>query len=204
MLEHEHNFMIPLQLEDTVENLSFDVYIPKKDEIETHTLSDYRDKRLILFFYPADFTFVCPTELKDLNKVREEIREQNAEVLVASVDSVFAHKRRVETEGLLKGFDINMISDRKGELSSHLWILNQKSWNSERASFIISPAWIIKSIEVVTEPIGRSSHELVRKLKALEYVAKNPWQACPASRNTGSKTLTPSVKIAGNVDKELE
>lgn len=203
MIDHEHNFMIPLQLEDTIQDLSFDVYVPKTDEVETHTLSDYHGKWLVLFFYPADFTFVCPTELKDLNKVAGDIRDNNAEVLVASVDSVFSHKRRVETEGLLKGFNISMVSDRKAELSSLLWILNQDSWNSERATFIISPEGVIKSIEVVTEPIGRSSHELVRKLTALEHVAKNPWQACPASRNTGAKTLKPSVKIAGNVDQEL-
>ena len=81
--------------------------------------------------------------------------------------------------------------------------LIKKTGNSERASFIISPEWVIKSIEVVTEPIWRSSNELVRKLKALEYVAKNPGQACPASRNTGWVTLKPSVKIAGNVDQEI-
>lgn len=79
-----------------------------------------------------------------------------------------------------------------------------QSGNSERGTFIISPDGIIKSIEIVTEPIGRSSNELVRKVKALEFVRANPGQACPANRNQGEKTLTPSIKIAGNIVDQLK
>jgi peroxiredoxin (alkyl hydroperoxide reductase subunit C) len=80
-------------------------------------LSDYAGKWLVLFFYPADFTFVCPTELKDLNKTYPELKENNAELLVVSTDTVFTHKRWVETEMLLKGFGIKMVADRTGDLT---------------------------------------------------------------------------------------
>jgi len=85
-----------------------------------------------------------------------------------------------------------------------LGIRNIQSGNSERGTFIISPDGTIKSIEIVTEPIGRSSDELIRKVRALEFVRANPGQACPASRNQGDKTLTPSIKIAGNIADQLK
>jgi len=102
----------PITLESTLENLSFEIYNPKTDKSETKMLSDYKGKRTILVFYPADFTFVCPTELKDLGKIHNEITENNAEIFVVSTDTIFSHKRRKETESLLKDFNIPMISDR--------------------------------------------------------------------------------------------
>lgn len=200
----EQEFYVPLGLEDKMPDLTLDIYDPNEDAIVEHKISDYEGKRLILFFYPADFTFVCPTELKDLHKSYDAIKEANAEILVASVDTTFSHKRRVETERLLEWFGIKMISDRRWDLSSLFGILNDETGNSERGTFIISPDGHVKSIEIVTEPIGRSSNELVRKVNALNYVASNPGQACPASWNIGSKTLTPWINIAGKVGDELD
>jgi NADH-dependent peroxiredoxin subunit C len=200
----ENEISFPLILEDIVPDINFDLYDPKEDAIVQHKMSDYRGKWLVLFFYPADFTFVCPTELKDLHQSYAALQEAGAEVLVASVDTAFSHKRWVETEGLLKDFGIKMISDRTTELSMIFGVLNTETGNSERGTFIISPEGVIKSIEVVTEPIGRSSIELIRKVNALNYVAHNPGHACPASWNIGNKTLQPGVKIAGNVGKALE
>jgi len=193
-----------LGLESMVPDLELQLYDPTKDDILHNRMSDYRGKRLVLFFYPADFTFVCPTELKDLSKRKKELEDLGARTLVVSTDTVFAHKRWVETEPLLKEFELSMISDRTWELSLLFGVLNEQSWNAERWTFIISPEWIIKSVEIVTEPIGRSSSELIRKVKALDYVRQHPGAACPASRDTDGKTLTPGIKIAGNVGKELE
>lgn len=156
-----------------------------------------------MFFYPADFTFVCPTELKDLNQAYPSIKEANAELLVVSVDTVFSHKRWVETEGLLKGFGIKMVADRTTELTEMFGLMNPVTGNAERGTIIISPDGIIKSVELVTEPLGRSSAELVRKLKALEFMRTNPGSACPASWNDGDKVLKPDIKIAGHVDESL-
>jgi peroxiredoxin (alkyl hydroperoxide reductase subunit C) len=103
----------PIKLEDIVEDLKLDIYDPKTDTILEKNIKDYQGKWLVLFFYPADFTFVCPTELKDLNKAYADIQADNVEVLTVSTDTVFSHKRWIETEKLLEGFGIQMVSDRK-------------------------------------------------------------------------------------------
>lgn len=193
-----------LRLEDKIDDLKLDIYDPKTDAVVEKNIKDFQWKWLVLFFYPADFTFVCPTELKDLNKAYDEIKDANAELLVVSTDTVFSHKRWIETERLLEGFGIQMVSDRKWEISELFNVLNSESGNSERATFIISPDGVIKSVEVVTEPIGRSSAELIRKVNALEYVRSNPGQACPASWNVGQKVLKPWIDIAGMVAEHLD
>jgi len=112
-LDYEEETPIFIGLEDQVPNLDLDVYDPQSDSIIQKSMADYAGKNLIVFFYPADFTFVCPTELKDLNSIYQDIKDNNAELIVVSTDTVFSHKRWVETEGLLKGFGISMVSDRK-------------------------------------------------------------------------------------------
>lgn len=192
-----------VKLEDKVTDLKLDIYDPKTDSVIEKNVKDYQGKRLVLFFYPADFTFVCPTELKDLNAAYSDIQASNAEVLTVSTDTVFSHKRRVETEKLLEGFGIQMVSDRKWDISDLFNVLNDDSGNSERWTFIISPEGVVKSIEISTESVGRSSTELVRKLHALEFVRTNPGQACPASWNTWAKVLNPGIEIAGKVAESL-
>lgn len=192
-----------LHLEDKIENMLFDIYDPETDTIIKKTLSEFEWKFLVLFFYPADFTFVCPTELKDLNKSYEDIKSTNAEILVISTDTVFSHKRWIETEKLLENFKIQMVSDRKWDLSRRFDVINTESGNSERGTFIISPDGIVKAIEIVTEPIGRSTTELIRKIRALEFVRSNPGLACPATWNVWWETLQPSIKIAGHVGEQM-
>jgi alkyl hydroperoxide reductase subunit AhpC len=180
------------------------LYNPSTDAIENKKFKDYEGKWLVIMFYPADFTFVCPTELKDLGKSYQDLLNSNANVLVASTDTVFSHKRWVETESLLKEFKIPMLSDRTTEITKSFGVLNIKSGNAERGTFIISPEGIIKSIEITTEPLGRSAHEIVRKIQALEYMRNNPGHACPASRNIGQQDLTPGLNIAGRVGEFLK
>lgn len=192
-----------LSLESNMLDMQFDIYNPISDSVTNKGIKDFADKRLVLFFYPADFTFVCPTELKDLNKSYEDIKKANAEILVVSTDTVFSHKRRIETEKLLENFHIQMVSDRNAVLSRRFWVLNHETWNAARWTFIISPDGVLKSIEIITEPIWRSSNELIRKLNALEFVRSNPGQACPSSWNIWLPTLHPSIKIAWKVWEEL-
>jgi peroxiredoxin (alkyl hydroperoxide reductase subunit C) len=103
----------PFILENKIENISFEIYDPNTDAIIKKTIKDFEGKFLVLFFYPADFTFVCPTELKDINSIYEDIKATNTEILVVSTDTVFSHKRWIETEHLLENFKIQMVSDRK-------------------------------------------------------------------------------------------
>lgn len=189
-----------VKIEDEVQNFELEIYDPNTKDVYNKHITDFQWKWLVVMFYPADFTFVCPTELKDLNKKKAEFDALgNVELLVASTDSVFSHKSWLETESLLNWFSIPMIADRTSVLSRYFWILNDKSWNSERWTFVISPEWILKSYEVVTEPVWRSSDDLYRKLTALKFVTENPWQACPASWNNNMPTLKPSIQIAWHV-----
>ncbi|MEI6426265.1 MAG: redoxin domain-containing protein [Candidatus Absconditabacteria bacterium] len=197
--------METLTLESKIDNnKSISFYNPKTDKIETKKWTELEGKRLVVMFYPADFTFVCPTELKDLNNAYSDLQNSNANVFVASTDTVFSHKRWIETESLLKGFEIPMISDRTGEISKYFGSFNEQSGNAARGTFIISPDGIVKSIEITTEPLGRSAAELVRKVKALEYIRNNPGHACPASRNIGQQDLTPGLDLAGKVGELLK
>lgn len=193
------------KIEDQVPNFTLTMYNPNTQEIENKTIESFRGKWLVLFFYPADFTFVCPTELKDLNQKAEEIKSmENVEVLWVSVDSVFSHKSRIESEEMLKDFQYKMVSDRTTTLSQYFWILNKTSWNAERGTFIISPDGILKTIEIHTDPVGRSAKELVRKLYGLKFVTENKGHACPASRENNMKTMSPSIKNAGNASAAMD
>lgn len=192
------------RLEATLPNFELTYYNPLSQEVEKKSMADLRGKWTVFVFYPADFTFVCPTELKDLGNKFEEIQAmENVEVFAVSVDSVFSHKSWIESEEMLKSFKFPMISDRTTTLSRYFGILNQDSGNSERGTFIISPEGVLKTIEVHTDPVGRSAKELVRKLHALKFVTENKGHACPASWENEMKTMQPSIKNAGNANAAI-
>lgn len=185
-------------------HFSLETYNPKKDEITRVSLDDFKKKSwIILFFYPADFTFVCPTELLDLNKKYKEFKKLKAEVIAVSTDTVYTHKAWIETEQLLSGISFSVAADHNGKLSKELGIYNEENGMTQRAVFIIDKEGILRAVEVVADKIGRNASEILRKLKALDFVEKNPGLVCPASWNEGEKTLKPSIKIAGKVGKEL-
>lgn len=193
------------RLEDSLPNFDLTIYNPTTGEVEKKKMEDYKGKWTVLFFYPADFTFVCPTELKDLGNKFEEIQGmENVEVLAVSVDSVFSHKSWLESEEMLKNFKFPMISDRTTVLSRYFGILNKDSGNSERGTFIISPEGVLKTIEIHTDPVGRSAKELVRKLYALKFVTENKGHACPASWEHDMKTMQPSIQKAGNAESAMQ
>lgn len=194
------------RLEDTVPGtMRLQMYNPLTDGIEEKTIADYKWKWLVLFFYPADFTFVCPTELKDLQKRYEEIKAMgDVEVLAVSVDSVFSHKGWIATEPLLKDFSFCMVADRTRELATYFDVINNVSGHTERGTFIISPDGVIKMIELNTDAVWRSAKELVRKLSGLKFVAENSWQACPASWENDMPTLRPSIKSAGHAEEAMK
>jgi len=179
------------------------VYTPGKDEEVNMSMDNFQGKWLIVFFYPADFTFVCPTELRDLGRRYDEIKKLQGEVLSVSTDTVFTHKAWRETEGLLKDVHFPMAADHAGTLARQLGICDPKTGLADRAAYIVDPDGILLSMEVVAENIGRSAKELVRKLRALNHVRNNPHTACPASWEEGEKDLTPGLKIVGKVAEEL-
>lgn len=178
-------------------------YDPVSGEVGRVGLKDYAGKFLVLFFYPADFTFVCPTELADLSKRAEEFEKHNAKVLVVSTDTVYTHKAWVDAESLLKGFKFQMGADHNGGLSRELGIYDDNNGLAQRAAFIIDPEGVLRAADITSDKIGRSAGEVLRKVKALEFVATHAGKVCPASWDEGAPTLSPSIDLAGKVGDEL-
>jgi len=183
---------------------SLEVYHPEKDDVGKLTSKQLKGKWVVLVFYPADFTFVCPTELADLNKLYADFRSLKADVIAVSTDTVYTHKAWIETEGLLKGLKYPMAADHNGKLSRELGIYGEEQGMAQRATFIIDPKGMLRAVDLVSDSIGRSARETLRRLRALIFVQTNPGKVCPASWDEGSKTLSPSIKKAGKVYRELQ
>lgn len=184
------------QVDKKFPSYSLEAYFPQKDEVGALTSKSLLGKWVLLFFYPADFTFVCPTELADLNKLYPEFKKFKAEIAVVSTDTVFTHKAWLETEELLRGIKYTMAADHNGRFSRELGIYNEEKGMAQRAAFIVDPEGILRVVDIVADAIGRSAAELLRKLKALAYVRTHPGKVCPLSwEKTGA--LTPSIKKTG-------
>lgn len=184
-------------------SFTLDTFHPHDGSRKDVTLADFTGKWLVIFFYPADFTFVCPTELRDLAKQYADMQALGAEVLAVSTDTVYTHKAWVETETLLKDVRYPLAADHAGALARTLGILNEVSGIADRGVYIIDPDGLLQSEEVVAENIGRSASEVVRKVRALAYVRNNPGHACPVSWDTDGKDLIPDLKISGKVGQTL-
>ena len=192
------------QIDKKFPHFSLETYNPKRESVEKVTNDDFRGKWLALFFYPADFTFVCPTELLDMNRREEDFNKLKAEVVAVSTDTVFTHKVWIEMEELLKGFNYLMAADHNGKFSRELGIYDEDLGMAQRACFLVDPENILRAADIVSDPIGRSAGEIVRKLKALKFVRENPGKVCPASWDEGGITLAPDIKKAGKVYREFE
>ncbi len=161
-----------------------------KGKISKINLENYRGQWLILFFYPGDFTFVCPTELKELAEYYKEFKSMGAEVISISTDSVFVHRAWHRQNESVKTVTFPMASDRNGKLSRAMGIYNKKEGSSERGTFIINPVGEVTAFEVHNESIGRSADELLRKLSAAIAVQGGTGY-CPAGWKQGDKMIHP-------------
>lgn len=179
-------------------------YNPEKDDEGVLRLNDMKGKWVILFYYPADFTFVCPTELKDMAEAKTRFDDMGVEVLAASTDTVFSHRAWTKHERLMQGFPYKMLADHNLSVADSYNILDEQTGIAGRGTFIIDPDGVIRGIEVTSGPLGRNSEELLRKIEALQFMNANPGVACPARWTAGAKTLTPNIKIAGEVGEQLE
>jgi len=161
-------------------------------------------KWTVLVFYPADFTFVCPTELADLADKHAELEKLGAEVLSVSTDTKFTHMGWQAQERLLKDVKYRMASDSRGRLAQALGAYDYKSGLAYRGTFIINPDGVLAGAEVNLNNVGRNMEELTRKLKAFVHTYKNPSEVCPAKWKPGEKTLKPSEKLVGKVAEALK
>ncbi|NVP17472.1 peroxiredoxin [Candidatus Gracilibacteria bacterium] len=192
------------KIDNKAPEFNLPAYNPKTDDEEKIALSDLKNKWVVLFYYPADFTFVCPTELKDMADQEEKFKELGVEVLAASTDTVYTHKAWVKHERLMHKFPYKMLADHNTEIADIYNILDEDTGIAGRGTFIIDPDGMIRGIEVTSGPLGRNSDELIRKIEALQFMRAHPGTACPAKWAVGAKTLTPSIKIAGEVAEALE
>jgi len=178
-------------------------YDPNSDDLWNISSEDLAWKWFVLFYYPADFTFVCPTELKDMADAKEVFDDLWVEVLACSTDTTFSHRAWVKHERLMQNFPYKMLADHNLEVADLYNILDEKTWIAWRWTFVIDPDWIVRAIEVASWPLGRNSNELIRKIEALQFMRENPTMACPAKWVKWDKTLTPSIKIAWEVYEAL-
>ena len=163
------------------------------------SLEEYKGKFVVLFFYPADFTFVCPTELQDMASKYEELKELGAEVLSVSTDTHFVHKAWHDASPAIKTIKFPMLGDQLHTISKAYDVLRINEGLADRATIITDPDQIVKSIEITDEPIGRNAQELLRKIKALKHARENPGMACPANWHPGEKTLKPGIDLVGKI-----
>lgn len=162
-------------------------------------LSEMKNKWTILFFYPADFTFVCPTELEEMAEMYETFKNLNAEVLSVSTDTAFVHKAWHDNSPAIKKVNFPMLADPTGKLCKALGTYIPEEGLSLRATFIIDPQGVIKAYEVHDNSIGRSAQELLRKLQAAIYVSEHNGEVCPAKWRPGEATLKPGLELVGKI-----
>ncbi len=153
----------------------------------------------VVFFYPADFTFICPTELGDLADSYAEFQEIGVEIYSVSTDTHFTHKAWHDTSDTIAKIQYPMVGDPTGRISKNFKVLIKAKGLAERATFVIDPDGVIQVIELNAGNIGRSASELLRKIKAAQYVRENPNEVCPAAWEVGDATLAPSLDLVGKI-----
>lgn len=168
-------------------------------QIKRVSLQDYKGKWVVLFFYPADFTFVCPTELGELADNYDEFKKLNTEILSVSVDTAFVHKAWHDESPTIKKIRYPMVADPTHDICTKYETLIAEEGLALRATFIIDPHGVIKAYEFHNNSIGRNYAELIRKIEAAQFVEKNGGEVCPASWKPGSKTLKPGVELIGKI-----
>ncbi|HEX4583752.1 MAG TPA: alkyl hydroperoxide reductase subunit C [Burkholderiaceae bacterium] len=161
--------------------------------------ADLKGKWSVVVFYPADFTFVCPTELEDLAEHYPEFRKIGVEIYAVSTDTHFAHKAWHDTSEAIRKVEYVMIGDPTGRITRNFEVMIEEEGLALRGSFLINPEGQIKLCEIHDNGIGRDASELLRKVKAAQYVASHPGEVCPARWKEGDKTLKPSLDLVGKI-----
>jgi NADH-dependent peroxiredoxin subunit C len=186
-----------ISIGDTIQNISFEAY--QNGEVKNMKLEDFRGKWLILLFYPADFTFVCPTELKEAADLYPEFKKEDAEIVSISTDTVFVHKAWHDNSDAIKSVTFPMAADPCAKLCKAFGTYIENEGLSLRGSFVIDPDGVLKAYEIHDNSIGRSSAELLRKVRAAKFVAEHGGEVCPASWKPGEATLKPSLDLVGEI-----
>jgi len=165
-------------------------------EVTENTL---KGKWAVFVFYPADFTFVCPTELEDLAENYAEFQKLGVEVYSVSTDTHFSHKAWHDTSAAIAKVNYPMLADPTHALARNFEVLIEEEGIALRGTFVINPEGQIKALEIHDNGIGRKASELLRKVRAAQYIAAHPGEVCPAKWEEGAATLTPSLDLIGKI-----
>jgi peroxiredoxin len=179
--------------------LPFKVNGYKNGEFVEVSDNDVLGKWAIFFFYPADFSFVCPTELEDLANHYEDLQKLGVEVYSVSTDTHFVHKAWHDDSKAIAKVKYTMLGDPNGALSKNFNALNEESGLAHRATFLVDPQGNIQFYEMTADGIGRNADEMLRKVKAAQFIAAHPGEVCPAKWEQGEETLAPSIDLVGKI-----
>jgi NADH-dependent peroxiredoxin subunit C len=171
----------------------------RNGEFAEVTDTDLRGHWSVVFFYPADFTFVCPTELEDLADNYQAFQKLGVEIYSVSTDTHFAHKAWHDTSEAIGKIHFTMIGDPTGTISRNFEVMIEEDGVADRGTFVIDPEGRIQIIEINAGGVGRDASELLRKVKAAQYVAAHPNEVCPAKWKEGEATLAPSLDLVGKI-----
>ena len=186
-----------LTINTVVPDFELDAYHNK--EIKKISLSSYKGSWVVLIFYPADFTFVCPTELEDAQKYYEEIKALGGEIMSVSTDTAYVHKAWHDTSPAIGSITYPMLADPTGNVCRQFGTYIDAEGLSLRGTFIIDPDGVLKTIEIHDNSIGRNAKEMARTVQAAKFVREHKGNVCPASWELGDDTLVPSVDLVGKI-----
>ena len=158
-----------------------------------------KGKWAVFFFYPADFTFVCPTELEDLADIYPTLQGMGVEVYSVSTDTHFCHKAWHDTSPAIGKINYYMLGDQNHDISNQFGVLREGVGLADRGTFVLDPEGVIQLVEITPEGVGRNAAELLRKIKALQYWTSHPGEVCPAKWEEGAETLAPSLDLVGKI-----
>jgi len=176
----------------------FKVEAYHNNEFKTVTEENLKGKWNVFFFYPADFTFVCPTELEDLQDHYEELQNMGVEVYSVSTDTHFTHLAWHQSSPAIGKIKYPMLADPTGTLARNFEVYIEEEGLAERGTFVVDPDGNIQMVEITPGGVGRNAGELVRKVSAAIYTRENPGEVCPAKWKQGDETLAPSLDLVGN------
>ncbi len=168
-------------------------------EFRTINKDDVLCEWSVFFFYPADFTFVCPTELEDLAENYDQFRAVGCEIYSVSCDTHFVHKAWHDSSEAIGKVRYPMLADPTGELARSFEVMIEEVGLAERGTFIVNPEGFVVAYEVVAGNIGRNAADLLKRVKALQFVASHDGEVCPAKWSEGGETLKPSIDLVGKI-----
>jgi peroxiredoxin (alkyl hydroperoxide reductase subunit C) len=193
---NELNLTMPL-VGKKMPDIAFDALV--NNEIKKMKMSDFAGKWLLLVFYPGDFTFICPTELREVAALYPAFQKMNVEVIGVSTDSVYVHKAWHDSSKAIKEVNYPLAADPAAIISRALGVYLENDGVALRGTFIVDPDGIIKSAEVNDNSIGRSGAEMMRKVQAAQYVMTHPGEVCPMNWKPGEATLKPGLDLVGKI-----